>query len=215
MKYNLTVFNDESILTGCIKETTLNYRAYDPGIYLYKLIFNYTYEEKFSDEFIELVYATLCAWNMNSRAAELTEFEDFKKSILENKELFDYFKEYNLSNFTEISNLKKLQDLFTKLKLCKQNAKLVTHSKTMHFFLPDLFVPIDRTYTVQFFRGYTTNLGSLNEQIGLFLQYHVQFSNFAKEKDLKKYIDDKWNKTIPKVIDNAIIGFLRLKNKVS
>ena len=85
MKYNLSVFNDESVLHKCINETTLNYRAYDPGIYLYKLIFNFTYEDKFSNEFIELVYATLCAWNMNSRAAELTEFNDFKKSIIENK----------------------------------------------------------------------------------------------------------------------------------
>ena len=80
---NLNVFYDETLLKKVLKYNIENYRSYDPGAFLYRLVINYK-GNKYSNEFIELVYTTLISWNMNSRAAKLNKFELFKKSIIEN-----------------------------------------------------------------------------------------------------------------------------------
>ncbi len=71
-------------IKSSLKKYEKSYRLYDPAMYLYKLILDYK-GNRFSDEFIELVYTTLKAWNMDSRAAKLSRFGTFKNSILQNK----------------------------------------------------------------------------------------------------------------------------------
>ena len=55
------------------------YRKNDPGRYLYRLFFQRHYNtDVFAEESLELIYVTLVAWGMRSRAASLSEFEKFK-----------------------------------------------------------------------------------------------------------------------------------------
>lgn len=122
-------------------EYTDRYRLYN------KLI---TYHgDKFNRDFIELVYVTLDAWNMNSRGAKLLEFGKFENSILDNKNLLLKLKKFNIRNI-ELA-FDDLHELFNKLKLVETKAPLVTFTKTLHFMLPELVVPIDRKYTLSFF----------------------------------------------------------------
>jgi hypothetical protein len=87
---NLEIFNNENLLEKALVITEKNYRPYDSGWYLYKLVSQYD-KNKYSHEFIELVYVTLSAWNMNSRGAKLNDFDLFKESIIKNKILLEYF----------------------------------------------------------------------------------------------------------------------------
>jgi len=197
--------------------TDENYRPYDPGGYLYNLMLKYPMEEKFKNEFVELVYTTLIAWNMNQRAAKLSGFEEaFKKSLFENKEKIQSLEKYRLEELDSIEPLEKsIIDLFENLNLVDEGKpKLVTFSKTLHFFLPNLLMPIDRAYTILFF--YNRYNFTKNEQIKIYLDVFEQFRQFAKEygnSDVFKDYSKRWNKNIPKMIDNIIIAHISIINK--
>lgn len=212
MTHSLDIFFNENLLKECLDKAKNESCPGDPGLYLYNFIYDFSYEEKFESNFIELVYAILWAWNMNSRAAKLEELPKFKKSIIENRKYLDSIKNCQLKDFSAIRDGESLKGIFENWNLCKQKAKLVTYSKTLHFFLPDLFVPIDRTYTIQFFKG-NGEVGEIGKQYKMFCDFHTQFANFVNAKNLSGYIDSKLNRSIPKIIDNVIIGYIKMNGK--
>ena len=195
-------------------EYTDRYRLYN------KLI---TYHgDKFNRDFIELVYVTLDAWNMNSRGAKLLEFGKFENSILDNKNLLLKLKKFNIRNI-ELA-FDDLHELFNKLKLVETKAPLVTFTKTLHFMLPELVVPIDRKYTLSFFgiNNYQLN----NNSYMVFEGIHRGFCEFANKvaetgNDLIWYANNArkgnsamtWLTSEAKIIDNIVIGYQKLYSK--
>jgi len=209
-----TIINAEDI-QDLLDDTNQNYRPHDPGGYLYNLMLKYSFEDKFSDEFVELVYTTLIAWNMNQRAAKLSDFDLFKESLFENKDTIHQMEKYRIEELESIVPIEKpIRLLFEKLNLVAvRKPKLVTFSKTLHFFLPDLLMPIDRTYTLLFFYNHY-NIADNDEQIQKYLYVLEQFRQFAKKhRDDKafKECDKRLIKNIPKMIDNIIIGYIKKK----
>jgi len=196
---------DPSLLSKCISKTTSSYRPQAPSWYLYRKTIEYK-GDKFSNDFIELVYVTLSAWNMNTRRAKLATFEKFIKTIKNNKRIFKKLaknKLQSLSKNKEIAD--NLEKLFLNLNLVRTKAALVTFSKTLHFFLPDLVVPIDRTFTLKYFKGGISSERS--KQFELFMDIQKKYSEFSNKVKLEKFLDNKWNLNIPKVCDNVIIGY--------
>ncbi len=195
-----------------LKIVEKEYRLYDPGNYLYKLLLSKN-SEIFKRENIELLYTTLIAWNMDSRGAKLSDFTQFYESILKNKEKFSNLQRYRLESITDDefdSIMKTSKILFEELELItkKENApKLVTYSKTMHFIVPKLIVPIDRKYTLTFFKNNTIYDNS--KSFELFETIHHSFRKIAQNINLDRYKDNVWNLTIPKIIDNLIIGYVK------
>jgi len=206
-------------ITTLLEYTDKVYRPFDPGLYLYNLTLKKTIEEKFTDEFIELVYTTLIAWNMNQRGAKLSEFEEFKKSLLEHKEIIQSLAKYRIEELECIDSLKEsIRFLFINLNLVAEDKpKLVTFSKTLHFFLPNLLMPIDRAYTLMFFYNNVNFDKTKNdEQIQMYLAIFEQFRLFAKahfDSDAFKDCNKRWDKNIPKMIDNMIIAYVRQKGE--
>ncbi len=217
--------NNEKFISNCLKEVSFNYRPYDPGWYLYRELLKN--DQKFKENFLELVYVTLSAWNMNSRGAKLSNFDkDFKRTILKYQKKIGELSKFSLERqknlFEQLE--KPLKFLFNKLVLIDQKnkknpPKLVTFSKTLHFFLPNLIIPIDRKYTLNFFFNQTTIGSSEEEQFKRFLGIQKEFHKFMWEnkkyflshlKDSKK---EKWNANLPKILDNFIIGYKKLKDK--
>ena len=80
-------FNNPSLIEKSLSVVRHNYRPLDPGLYLYQELLKYKLSDKFSTNFIKLMYVTLSAWNMNSRGAKLQEFDIFKESVLNHKEI--------------------------------------------------------------------------------------------------------------------------------
>ncbi len=226
LKFEKLISNKEHFEKTLVK-TRKEYRPFDPGQYIYNLLLEKRKKiDIFSDEYLELVYMTLIAWNMNGRGAKLNYFYNFKESIKKNKDKINSLKEYRIENLSQedINKFKEVtKELFDSLELVgilkgnKIKSKLVTFSKTLHFLLPNLYVPIDRKYTLDFF--YSTenlptdsNIKKNNEkQIKVFNELFDKFHELATTYNLKEYVNNKWNANIPKIIDNSIIGYGKLK----
>lgn len=188
------------------------------AFYFYTKVMQYKFCEKFSDEFIERAYACLVAWGMDGQKAELEKFDNLKDSILKSKPIFESLEKSKLESISD-NDFKKLEELFTNLQISKTDAKLVGFSKLVHFYLPNLVAPIDRTYTLNFF--YPKNNGNektpsyfpsgkIENQFNVFKEIHKIYSELARDYNLEQYISNKgWNRNIPKIIDNAVMAAVR------
>ena len=198
--------------------------SYSPAEYLYSEIINFK-GWIFTKKYLILIYVALKAWNMNSRAAKLVSFKDFRESIYRNRKLLRIMLQFhkindirrimlNFNGTGSISNINQmfqvLESLFNNLSLTVTGTKLVTFSKVMHFMFPKLIVPIDRKYTLTFFRNSVYVPTSMSAQFKYFKLIHISFFHFASVYDLSNYINHNlpFFATHTKIIDNLIIGSL-------
>jgi len=182
---------------------------FGPSIYFYEKIYSIRKNTENitlfleNDKNIEYLYSTLLAWDMNSRGAKMRYFTDFRQSIIDNKKYFLNIENIstNLLNiqFSKIND--SLKKIYNNLNIMYTNSKLVSTSKLLHFLFPELIMPMDRTNTLQYFYNNTGESFTRFWEIFEFSYY------FAKENiEWTKIINTgKWNTTIPKIIDNAII----------
>lgn len=199
--------NSKQTLEDSINETSNNYRVYDPALYLYRELKQH--ESPFlSEERANLTYTTLIAWGMNSRGAKLAEFSDFKKSLIENWEPIQEISENYLEDITGFE-YDSLESLYDNLNLTQTKSKMVTFSKTMHFLAPNLVAPLDRKYTMNFFYG---NIRSDKDDFETFKEIHEAYKKLARKQNLHEFLDNKWNRSIPKIADNAVIGYMKLNS---
>ncbi len=209
------ILNSKKLVERSLTIVKREYRPYDPGNYLYNLLLNNN-KNIFSDKYLELIYTTLISWNMNSRGAKLKNINSFKKSILKNRKIISNLKIYTFNDLNKHSKeiFIQLEILYNNLELCIQKSKIVTFSKTMHFLLPKLCIPIDRKYTLRFFYN-STNI-NYNTQFKRYKQINKYFLEIYNQHNLKQYLDIGkiiWNTTIPKILDNIVIGYMILIDK--
>lgn len=214
-------FKDSNEINNCLKKVEDEYRPNSAANYLYNLILKEHIDNKCINIknrcFIDLIWATLDAWNMNSRSAKLADIEDFKKNLIDNTEAteaIESLKKYSIEDLSEKNDKSKgifeqLKTLFNMLKLTDTDTKLVTFSKTMHFLLPNLIVPIDRKYTLKFFELNINN--AKDEEFDHFTNIESTFGLFASEVNLDDFVskNSKWCKYKTKIIDNIIIGYVK------
>lgn len=186
-----------------------NFRTHDPAKYLYRKIADYS-GDRFSDDFIKLSYVTLVAWDMNTRGAKLSDYEVFKKSILANKNTIELLAHKTLVDGFYYDSIEILNELYHKLEIVADGKPIfVTFSKLMHFFLPDLVPPMDRKYTLNFFKKNTPNsiISDLPKSFDLYVAILFEYRYLATKEDLGVFINDGWSKNIPKICDNIVIGY--------
>lgn len=180
-----------------------------PSLYFYKRVLSLrrslpdTGSFLACDYHLEILYAVLVAWDMNSRGAKLKDFGDFKDNILscisDLQALDKAIKDLDTSK-TDVKNL--LATAFSKLELMKTSRKLVSNSKCLHFLFPFLCMPMDRGNTLQYLYGNTNESPTPDKYLEI---SDFCFRVMAQPVDFKPYLDDQWNQTIPKLVDNAII----------
>lgn len=170
------------------------------------------------DQFLERCYACLIAWRLNRGQSWLVSFDDFKKQLNLQKE--------NLIKLDQVKNLEKLdideyksifEEIFKSWNLVTirkgekdAESKFVSISKTLHFLLPDLVIPMDNAYTAKIINFQ----GTLENQCKSF----IEILSIGKKilYKYKEHIDIKEQKTDtkPKIIDNIIINYVnRLPKK--
>lgn len=179
-----------------------------PDLYFYKRVISKRREKSLKNllednYFIELLYAILTSWDMNARGAKMKYFDDFKENIFENKEKFLELENLKIEQIKEeefpaVKN--KIQELYEGLDIMQTKARLISNSKIMHFILPNLIMPMDRKHTLGFFFGNT------NDTSKRFLEIIESSWKIARRINLNKFLDNEWNLSAPKVIDNAIIS---------
>ncbi len=158
-----------------------------------------------SDRFIELIYATLAAWNMNCRRAKMLPYAAFKASILDNKSQILQLESFRLDAIPmESTNSIKdlLWEIYEHMKLMHTASKLVSNAKILHFLLPNLVMPMDGKYTLQYFFENT------DESPRRFLQIFLASHEIAQKVEFQPYFDTKWDQNAPKIIDNAVMGWM-------
>ena len=79
-------------------------------------------------------------------------------------------------------------------------------TKALHHILPDLVVPVDRTYTQKFFGWHNPEFQY--GQADVFCRSFEAFVEIARGANPAQYVGAGWNSSRTKVIDNAIVGML-------
>jgi hypothetical protein len=210
----------------CIKECNESYRSSD-DLKLYRNIielhretadFNRLLEQK---GFIKLLRRTLVAWNMDQRGAKLVTEVELEKSILQTKPSLLRLSQYRLHELTEKTAkeiISALELVFGGLKVMRSKRRIVGVSKTLHFLIPDLIMPIDSTYTMEAIYGYNKYSDSLKKETDDFINIFNKTLKIAKDLNLTNddVTGEQWNTSVPKLIDNAIIGLFSLikNNKI-
>ena len=186
-------------------------QKYDKTSARYDSILRFPGRDCRSNEFIKLVYDMLKAFGANrgKPGGSLHDLADFQKSLRKHAGCIESLAKLKLETLkaTDCELVKTISCLFDKLELVRTKSPLVTFSKTMHFLLPNLFMPIDRWYTLRFFYGYAPS-----NQKACCLEVFEQFREFAHAHSevLRVQVDlkSRWNRSVPKVIDNVIIGYM-------
>lgn len=190
-----------------IQEINERYRK-GPSLYFYKRITalrrqHNSIESLLSDDYaLEILYATLVSWDMNSRGAKMKYFDDFKNSLLSAKrELFELENcvlTFNPNSAQRI--LICLRQAFSELTLMETGGRLVSNSKCLHFLFPSVCMPMDRTNTLKYLYGNTNESENKYVEITEF-----SFEVMRATNNCRQFVDELWNTSIPKMIDNSII----------
>ena len=174
-----------------------------------------------NSSYISLAYQTLQDWNMDQRGAKLVDFSNFKNSILSYVESLAHLKEYRLEllSTSEMGKvLPELRGLFVNLEVMQTQAKIVGVSKALHFLLPNLVMPIDRENIISLLYLGSKYSANPEREFRYFTEIFEEYRALCNKLALSVRDVDKlgWNSSIPKMIDNALIGFLSelLKGKV-
>jgi hypothetical protein len=165
------------------------------------------------DDFLIKVYNTLEEWDMNKRGARMTPFSILKESVNFWKnylvELYE-FKLYEDIDDNLITINVRLEKVFCNLQIMKSQRKIVGVSKALHFLLPDLIMPIDSTYTMPAFYGYNRYSKAPKEEFKTFKEIFEKTIEITNRLQLSPADIDgvQWKTSVPKLIDNAVIGLL-------
>lgn len=199
-----------NIINSRIHRIDVIYR-HGPSLYFYSKTINLRRNTPKVDKFlrndtnIELLYATLVSWDMNSRGAKMKDFIDFKSNIHDNIDAFKALEKKSGSILTtDLKDIKELLSLlYNGLSLMVSNQRLVSNSKLLHFIFPDLLMPMDSKNTLTFCYGNTS------ESIHKYFEVvDLSFRIAQEDIDWNSIVtddDNLWNRSIPKVIDNAIL----------
>jgi len=216
-----TKISDRVSFLKLIKKNNETYRKVSPSRYFYKKIIEKHNKIKNMSkllkdkEFIELIYCALDSWNMNQRGSKLVQYPIFAKSIESQASILDNLYKVRLENIP-VNEKEQIFDylktLFTKLNITTWKTKIVWISKTLHFLLPNLVPPIDRTFTMDFLYWHI-NYKTWKNEVENFIEIINWFEIIANKLKLTKAdIDfEWWNTSIPKLIDNAIIWYTKNK----
>lgn len=214
------LFKTRDIFFHFVNECNERYRSNDDLNYYRKIVQAHrkinNIEDILKDEsFIIQIRETLVKWDMDKRTADLQSIEIIKRNILAHENILKYLYNYKLHKIISLTNdegeniFKKIKFVFKELGIMKSKRQIVGGSKTLHFLLPDLVLPIDGKYTMNYFYGDNKYSDKIDTEFEIFKDIFIRSHKIANKLNLcESDIDGvKWNTSIPKLIDNAIIGF--------
>lgn len=155
-----------------------------------------------SDYCIEIIYATLVSWDMNSRRAKMKDFEEFRDNLRANLTAFEKLESLSVdfSYNNPCSVLECMSAIYDSLDLMQTGGRLVSSSKCLHFLFPKVCLPVDHKNTLaKIYRN-------TNESKNKFMEIlELSFDTLAQIPDRSWYLDQEWNVFETKLVDNAII----------
>ncbi len=167
-----------------------------------------------SDEFLDYLYATLTSWGMHRMGpggAKLADMSQIKDSFVHQEASIREVQSLSLCTISSahVSRVtSRVWSILDSLRVGTSGTKLVANSKALHHLLPALVPPIDRAYTLRFFYDNTT-LSKGDE--ATFKEIYPYFHRIAvtRRDQITPHLGTGMNTSETKVIDNAIVGFVR------
>ena len=151
---------------------------------------------------MEMLYATLLAWDMNCRSAKMQTFGVFQSSLLAQAqrlaELDTLSRNFNTDKADTVLQL--LQQLYTHINIMQSKRQLVSFSKLMHLLFPQCCMPMDGKNTLEKLFGNKSESWSKYLEVMRFA-YHIMDT----APGISEQLDDQWNTCASKIIDNAIV----------
>lgn len=166
------------------------------------------------DSFLESLYATLTAWGLHRMGPAPAKLVDFPEMVAGFRALERQIKELSALTIWQLDSeqvetiSEDLWDVISTLRVRIGETKIVAGSKALHHVLPGLVPPIDREYTIRFF-FHNKNLyqGDRTAFLEMFPYFHRIAVGCRDKIELR--IGRGMNTSPTKVIDNAIVGFVR------
>jgi hypothetical protein len=213
--YNLT--QSRKVFFQCVEICNTKYRHGDALEFYRELISQHREVADLdkliaSEAFLKKLYSTLEKWDMNKRGAHLLDFPTIRESIRSYREDLNKLYKYRFQMLPD-KDIQKVQQqlkvLFCGLKIMATKRRIVGVSKALHFLLPNLVLPIDSSNTMQAFYGYNRYEVGEEKEFKTYNDIFEKSLEIAKRLNLTESDVDgcDWNCSVPKLIDNAIIGF--------
>jgi len=160
------------------------------------------------EQFLRRLWYTLDAWDMNAHGTKLQDMPTFRASLAKASTQLDGLQGLRIDapNLDIQEVRERVWSILEGLTLGRQASPLVVGSKALHHILPNLVVPVDNAYTNVFF-DCKTQFYSRPRAVW---QYMFRaFAEIARTVDPGTYVGQGWNSSRSKVIDNAIVGFVK------
>jgi hypothetical protein len=172
------------------------------------------------DEIFDWVYATLASWGMHRMGKGNTKLRDLPVIVESVRSESSAIKALQNIALLDVSPSRLTQTcrdiwhLLSRLTISIAEARIVANSKLIHHILPHLLPPIDRTYTFNFF--YSRNMLSVPEDIA-FVEMYSRFHQIglANKESILSSVGTGWNTSPTKLIDNAIVGYVIERLRIS
>ena len=174
--------------------------------------------------FSEMLYALLVSWGMHRMGQpgpKMLPFEDFSASLALVRPSLEPLKVLAPSDLTD-AHWEALGDVFLELRVMRTSPSLVATSKVLAHWLPRLVAPIDREYTLKFLPVRYRQKASRKDEAGIFRQLHQEFFHpILEDADFQDFDSacrhpssaHPWDSSPLKLIDNLLIGTVRLANQ--
>jgi hypothetical protein len=170
-------------------------------------------------EFLDALYETLKAWQMNQRGAKLIARADFCNRVSGHAADLAPFDTL-LIDAIAVADVpqvaRRLWSLIALISVTEAKAKLVSGTKLIHHLLPDLVPPIDQTWSRTFFARHSPDFYGYNRggQRKVFESAFAHFAFLGKAVNPAQYVNGNagWRTGRAKILDNAITGFCILED---
>lgn len=165
------------------------------------------------DAFFDAVYATLTAWGMhrmgpgNTRLRDLAEIRDSIRAQAEPLQALASLDITTVSAASRPSVVEHTWSVLTALRVSVADAQIVANSKALHHLLPALVPPMDRNYTYRFFYGRKMLSIGEREAFGEIFARLLKVAT-SHGDGIRGLLDNAWNSSTAKVVDNAVVGYL-------
>ena len=173
---------------------------------------------------IELTYAALTSWGMHRMGAsgsKMQSFGAFEQSIASVRDDIQSLRGLLPEELSPSSWL-ALERVFKGIKVMSSGTTIVGNSKVMAHLLPALVAPLDRQYTMNYLFGNTMFQNGLDREWCLIRKIHAEFYyHIANDEGIQRKAQiwmaqpDRfpWDTSILKIIDNLVIGAMKMRKQ--
>lgn len=205
-----------------------------PGVYFHNECLQAGADSFLSRRHLEMLYATLTAWGMHRMGdpkitrTKLTDWDRFNGSILAQADTLHKFRDLSMLKLSEpeyAAAVVSLKQVYGKLDLSVSNATVVVNSKALFHLFPEFIPPIDRQYTVRFFKHsperWRNGKGKFrlvplpprfDQQFDLFCDICVAMKRLADrvQPGILEHERRQHGVVATKALDNAIVNFVTI-----